>query len=102
MNNLQTTYANGTKAPTALPNYWAEEIEEARTLHQEGHQRAALCKLSALVDNSGGVAAAQPWLVFDLLSLKTRVLCAMDLEDRASSLALTTWSGVNTLSYASH
>jgi len=102
MNNFHAPRTNKIKLPTVLPIYWAEEIEEARTLHQEGHQRAALCKLSELVDNSGGVAAAQPWLVFDLLALKTRVLCAMELEDRASALALATWSGLNTLAYPRH
>lgn len=96
MNQL---HGNHTFDHAAAPLYWADEIETARTLHQEGHQREALCKLSGLVEDVPGVTHEQPWLVFDMLALKARVLCALELEDRASSLALATWSNLNTLSH---
>ena len=84
----------------AAPLYWAGEIETARTLHIEGHQREALWKLSSLVDDVPDVTHERPWLVFDMLALKARVLCALELEDRASSLALATWSNLNALSHS--
>ncbi len=93
MNQL---HSNCTIDHAAAPLYWADELESARALHLEGHQREALCKLSELIQDVADVTQEQPWLLFDMLSLKAHVLCALELEDRASSLALTTWKNLNT------
>jgi hypothetical protein len=59
----------------------------ATLLHERGQQKEALRALTDLVDDLHAQPLLEPWMVFEVLALKSRILSALGQHQRANILA---------------
>jgi hypothetical protein len=62
-------------------------VELATLLHERGQQKEALRVLVELVHDIQSHPMVEPWMVFEVLALKTRILVALGHHQRANAIA---------------